>query len=158
MQTLEESRAAQERAEGAAGQEIVLRVAGLTKRYGDRAVVRNLSLEVRRGEVFGFLGPNGAGKTTAIAMMLGLVQPHAGTIEILGHDVAYGYEPALKNVGAIVETPAFYPYLSGLDNLRVLALARGGVPARRYDEVLALVGLKGRERDRYGAYSLGMKQ
>ncbi|MGN6362166.1 MAG: ABC transporter ATP-binding protein [Thermomicrobiales bacterium] len=158
MQTLEESRAAQEHADGAAGQEIVLRVAGLTKRYGDRAVVRNLSLEVRRGEVFGFLGPNGAGKTTAIAMMLGLVQPHAGTIEILGHDVAYGYEPALKNVGAIVETPAYYPYLSGLDNLRVLALARGGVPARRYDEVLALVGLKGRERDRYGAYSLGMKQ
>jgi ABC-2 type transport system ATP-binding protein len=161
MQTLEEPQSAHTKAVQAADasdQEIVLRVAGLTKRYGERAVVQNLNLEVRRGEVFGFLGPNGAGKTTAIAMMLGLVQPHAGTIEILGHDVAHGYAPALKNVGAIVETPAYYPYLSGLDNLRVLALARGGAPAHRYDEVLTLVGLKGRERDRFGTYSLGMKQ
>jgi ABC-2 type transport system ATP-binding protein len=113
---------------------------------------------VRRGEVFGFLGPNGAGKTTAIAMMLGLVAPDAGRIEILGHDTARGFERALARVGAIVETPAFYPYLSGRDNLRALALARGGVPERRFDEVLALVGLKERQRDRFGAYSLGMKQ
>src|SRR5262245_55821831 len=98
--------------------EIVLRVAGLTKKYGERTVVDGLDLAVRRGEVFGFLGPNGAGKTTAIAMILGLVAPHAGRIEILGNDVAHGYGVALRRVGAIVETPAFYPYLSGLDNLR----------------------------------------
>src|SRR5690349_2942186 len=138
--------------------EIVLRVTGLTKRYGQRTVVDGLDLAVRRGEVFGFLGPNGAGKTTAIAMILGLVAPHAGQIEILGHDAKRDRTAALKRVGAIVETPAYYPYLSGLDNLRVVALARGGVPAGRFAEVLAQVGLKGRERDRFGAYSLGMKQ
>src|SRR4051795_3836899 len=96
--------------------EIVLRVTGLTKRYGERTVVDGLDLAVRRGEVFGFLGPNGAGKTTAIAMILGLVAPQAGQIEILGHDAARDREVALKRVGAIVETPAYYPYLSGLDN------------------------------------------
>jgi ABC-2 type transport system ATP-binding protein len=138
--------------------EIVLRVTGLTKRYGERTVVDKLDLAVRRGEVFGFLGPNGAGKTTAIAMILGLVTPHAGQIEILGHDVANGFATALRRVGAIVETPAYFPYLSGLDNLRVLALARGGVPASQFAEVLKLVGLQGRERDRFSTYSLGMKQ
>jgi ABC-2 type transport system ATP-binding protein len=139
-------------------EDIVLRVAGLTKRYGDRAVVNGLDLEVRRGEIFGFLGPNGAGKTTAIAMMLGLVKPLAGSIEILGHDLIRDPQSALRRVGAIVETPAFYPYLTGLDNLRALALARGGVPAKRFGEVLTLVGLNGRERDRFSTYSLGMKQ
>ncbi len=139
-------------------EDVVLRVAGLTKRYGERAVVNGLDLEVRRGEIFGFLGPNGAGKTTAIAMMLGLVRPLAGQIEILGHDLIREPQAALRRVGAIVETPAFYPYLTGLDNLRALALARGGVPAKRFGEVLALVGLVGRERDRFSTYSLGMKQ
>jgi ABC-2 type transport system ATP-binding protein len=138
--------------------DVVLRVAGLTKRYGERAVVDGLDLAVRRGEIFGFLGPNGAGKTTAIAMMLGLVRPLSGSVEILGHDLLRDPQTALRRVGAIVETPAFYPYLSGLDNLRALALARGGVPARRFGEVIALVGLGGRERDRFGTYSLGMKQ
>jgi ABC-2 type transport system ATP-binding protein len=138
--------------------EVVLRVSGLTKRYGALTAVQGLDFEVRRGEVFGFLGPNGAGKTTAVGMILGLVAPDAGRIEILGHDVANGYGPALARVGAIVETPTFYPYLSGLDNLRALALARGGVPGHRFREVLDLVRLTGRERSRYGAYSLGMKQ
>jgi ABC-2 type transport system ATP-binding protein len=138
--------------------EVVLRATGLTKRYGARTVVDGLDLEVRRGEVFGFLGPNGAGKTTAMAMILGLIAPHAGQIMILGHDALADREAALRRVGAIVETPTYYPYLSGLDNLRVMALARGGVPKARFDEVLRLVGLKGRERDRFGSYSLGMKQ
>ncbi len=138
--------------------EVVLRVVGLTKRYGARTAVQRLDLAVRRGEVFGFLGPNGAGKTTAIAMILRLVAPDAGRVEILGHDVSRDAETALGRVGAIVETPTFYPYLSGLDNLRVFALARGGVPKERIAETLALVGLQGRERDRFGTYSLGMKQ
>ncbi|MGI8687563.1 MAG: ABC transporter ATP-binding protein [Thermomicrobiales bacterium] len=138
--------------------EVVLRVAGLTKRYGARTAVQGLDLAVRRGEVFGFLGPNGAGKTTAIAMILRLVAPDAGRVEILGHDVSRDAETALGRVGAIVETPTFYPYLSGLDNLRVFALARGGVSEKRIAEALALVGLRGRERDRFSAYSLGMKQ
>lgn len=138
--------------------EVVLRVVGLTKRYGARIAVQGIDLAVRRGEVFGFLGPNGAGKTTAIAMILRLVAPDAGRVEVLGHDVSHDAETALRRVGAIVETPTFYPYLSGLDNLRVFALARGGVSEKRIADVLALVGLRGRERDRYSAYSLGMKQ
>ncbi|MCA1668767.1 MAG: ABC transporter ATP-binding protein [Thermomicrobia bacterium] len=144
--------------EQTATQEVVLRVTGLRKRYGARVAVQGLDLAVRRGEVFGFLGPNGAGKTTAIAMILRLVAPDAGRVEILGHDVSHDAEVALRRVGAIVETPAYYPYLSGLDNLRVFALARGGVTEERIAKVLALVGLRGRERDRYSAYSLGMKQ
>lgn len=138
--------------------EIALRVAGLAKRYGRRVAVDGLDLEVRRGEVFGFLGPNGAGKTTTISMILGLIAPDAGRVEILGHDLTAGDTAGLRQVGAIVEAPAFYPYLSALDNLRVLAGLRGGVPASRYAEVLALVGLQGRERDRFGTFSLGMKQ
>src|SRR5688500_4303045 len=102
----------QPRPAGAApDEEIVLRVAGLTKRYGERVVVNGIDLAVRRGEIFGFLGPNGAGKTTAIAMMLALIKPHAGSIEILGHDLLRDPQTALRRVGAIVETPAFYPYL-----------------------------------------------
>ena len=131
---------------------------GLTKRYKARTAVDGLDLAVRRGEVFGFLGPNGAGKTTVIAMILGLIRPDAGQITILGHDALRDCEAALRRVGAIVETPTFYPYLSGIDNLRALALARGGAPAGRFAEVLALVGLQGRERDRFSSYSLGMKQ
>lgn len=139
-------------------EEVVLRVTGLTKRYGQRTVVDNLDLTVRRGEVFGFLGPNGAGKTTAMAMILGLVQPHAGQIDILGHDPRTDQRATLRQVGALVETPTFYPYLSGSDNLRLLALAHGGVPAQHLREVITRVGLQGRERDRFGTYSLGMKQ
>jgi ABC-type multidrug transport system fused ATPase/permease subunit len=133
---------------------IILRVAGLTKRYGQRTAVDGLDLDVRHGAVFGFLGPNGAGKTTAISMILGLITPDAGRVDILGHAVTEGNTAGLRRVGAIVETPAFYPYLSALDNLRVFAGARGGVPASRFAEVLALVGLTGRERERFNAFSL----
>jgi ABC-2 type transport system ATP-binding protein len=130
----------------------------LTKRYGARPAVRNLDLEVRRGEVFGFLGPNGAGKTTTIRMALGLIRPTAGSVEILGHDVQREGARVLPRVGALVETPALYPYLSGRDNLRAVAGVLGGVPRTRIDEVLELVGLAGRQKDRVRAYSLGMKQ
>jgi len=129
----------------------VLRVEGLTKRYGRRVAVQGLALKLRRGEVLGLLGPNGAGKTTAIAMILGLVRPDAGTIEILGVDATRERERALRRVGAIIESPSFYPYLSGIDNLRVLALARGGVPERRFAEVLELVGRGRRGRGRVGS-------
>lgn len=137
---------------------VVLRVRGLTKCYGERMVVDALDVEVHRGEVFGFLGPNGAGKTTTISMILSLITPDAGRVEILGHDLTAGDIAGLRQVGAIVESPAFYPYLSALDNLRVLVGVRGTVPATRLAEVLALVGLQGRERDRFGTFSLGMKQ
>jgi ABC-2 type transport system ATP-binding protein len=130
---------------------------GLTKRYGARTAVADLSLRVEAGQVYGFLGPNGAGKTTTIAMLLGLVRPSAGRAAVLGHDVAREPAAALARVGAMIETPALYPYLSGTDNLRVLARA-GGLPNARVAATLAAVGLAQRAGDKARTYSQGMRQ
>jgi ABC-type multidrug transport system ATPase subunit len=138
--------------------ETVLRIRNLSKQYGKRLVVDNLNLEVQRGEIFGFLGPNGAGKTTTIRMMLGLIEPIAGSVEILGKDIAKHRAEILPRVGALVETPALYLYLSGRSNLRVVGSALGGVPKSRIDAVLELVGLQHRQKDLVRTYSLGMKQ
>jgi ABC-2 type transport system ATP-binding protein len=133
-----------------------LSVSGLTKRYGNRTVVDNLSIELPRGVVAGFVGPNGAGKTTTMAMLLGLVRPTSGGGTVLGHSIA---DPAayLGQVGALIETPAFYPSLSGAENLRVFATVGGHDPAR-IPHLLEEVGLAGRGGDRFRSYSLGMKQ
>ncbi len=138
--------------------EVVLRTRNLKKQYGERLAVNGLNLEVHRGEIFGFLGPNGAGKTTTIRMALGLIAPTDGSVEILGHDVATHGAEILPRVGALVEQPALYLYMSGRDNLRAVASVLGGVPEERLDFVLDLVGLKGRDKDRVKTYSLGMKQ
>jgi ABC-2 type transport system ATP-binding protein len=138
--------------------EVALRTISLTKQYGTRLAVNELSLEVRCGEIFGFLGPNGAGKTTTIRMALGLISPTSGRVEILGQDVAKHPKRVLPRVGALIETPALYLYLSGRDNLRAVGSALGGVPEKRIDAVLDLVGLLGRGKDRVRTYSLGMKQ
>jgi ABC-2 type transport system ATP-binding protein len=128
----------------------------LTKRYGGRiTAVNRVSLSVRRGEVYGFLGPNGAGKTTTLRMLLGLVRPTSGTATVLGEPP--GHPGTLARVGALVETPGFYPYLSGRDNLRVLA-RHAGVARKRVDAALERVDLSDRAGDRYATYSLGMKQ
>jgi ABC-2 type transport system ATP-binding protein len=128
----------------------------LTKTYGARVTaVDHVSLSVRRGEVYGFLGPNGAGKTTTLRMLLGLVRPTSGTATVLGE--APGRPRALGRVGALVETPGFYPYLSGRDNLRVVA-RHAGVREERVGAALELVALSDRAGDRYATYSLGMKQ
>lgn len=129
----------------------------LTKRYGKRLAVDQLNLTVGKGEVFGFLGPNGAGKTTTIAMLLGLVKPTKGRALVLGYDVQREPALALQRVGAMIEAPAFYPYLSGADNLRVLARA-GGIPLDRVKRVLYIVELSDRARDKVATYSQGMKQ
>jgi ABC-2 type transport system ATP-binding protein len=129
----------------------------LTKRYGTRTVVDGLNLEVERGEVFGLLGPNGAGKTTTIAMLLGLVRPTSGSAHVLGHAVWDAPAPALSRVGAMIEAPAFYPYLSGRTNLRILALA-GGIDPARITPLLKTVDLTDRADDRVQTYSQGMKQ
>jgi ABC-2 type transport system ATP-binding protein len=136
----------------------VVRTINLSKQYGKRLAVDNLNLEVRRGEIFGFLGPNGAGKTTTIRMMLGLIAPTSGGVEILGRDIATHRAKILPRVGALVEMPALYLYLSGRNNLVAVGDALGGVPKKRIDEVLELVGLQIRQRDRVRTYSLGMKQ
>ncbi len=130
----------------------------LSKTYGTRQAVRSLDLDVRAGEVFGFLGPNGAGKTTTIRMALGLIRPTAGRVEILGRDVRAHRAEVLPRVGALVESPALYGYMSGRDNLRAVGRVLGGVPESRLDEVLEIVRLRGRDRDRVSSYSLGMKQ
>ncbi|MFN8502493.1 ABC transporter ATP-binding protein [Kouleothrix sp.] len=130
---------------------------GLSKRYGARVAVDALSMAVPAGQVFGFLGPNGAGKTTTIAMLLGLVRPSAGRALIFGRDVWREPAPALADVGAMIDGPAFYPYLSGRDNLLALARAEG-LPDGRAAAALAAVGLSDRARDRYRAYSQGMRQ
>jgi ABC-2 type transport system ATP-binding protein len=136
--------------------EAVIRTHGLTKRYKDVVAVSELNLEVQRGDVFGFLGPNGSGKTTTIGLMLGLLMPNGGNVEILGRNVRKDKD-VLSRVGAMAETAAFYPYLSGYDNLRVLALM-SNVPPSRIWEVLELVGLKDRAKSRFRTYSLGMRQ
>jgi ABC-2 type transport system ATP-binding protein len=130
----------------------------LSKDYGARHAVKDLDLEVRRGEIFGFLGPNGAGKTTTIRMLLGLIRPTRGRAEILGHDVSRHRAAILPRVGALIETPALYGCLSGRGNLEAFGLMLGGIPARRIDHVLALVGLAERQKDRVRTYSLGMRQ
>ena len=138
--------------------EVVLRTAGLSKNFGQLQAVKNLNLELRRGEVFGFLGPNGAGKSTTVGMILGLIAPTAGSIELFGVKQGGNRWPALRRIGAIVEEPAFYPYLSGRDNLEVLAKSIGGIPKTKIDEELERVNLADRAQDQYGHYSMGMKQ
>ncbi|MEV4629319.1 ABC transporter ATP-binding protein [Micromonospora sp. NPDC049523] len=133
----------------------LVRTVGLTKRYGGRTVVDAVELSVRAGEVYGFLGPNGAGKTTTLRMLLGLVRPTAGTVRLLGRTP--GSRDPLAGVGAMIEGPAFYPYLSGRENLKVLA-RYAHVPLARVDAVLETVDLTDRAGDRYAGYSLGMKQ
>ena len=135
--------------------EFVVETRGLTKRYGRRAAVEDLTLRVRRGEVYGFLGPNGAGKTTTLRMLLGLVRPTSGTARVLGREP--GEEAALARLGALVETTGFYAHLSGGDNLRVLA-RYSGVGSSRVEAVLKEVDLLDRARDRFRSYSQGMKQ
>ena len=135
---------------------LVVETQDLGKRYGERILaVDGLNLEVRRGEVYGFLGPNGAGKTTTLRMLLGLIRPTAGRALVLG--AAPGTSRALARLGSLIETPTFYPYLSGRDNLRVLA-RYAGVPEARIAPVLNEVDLSARAGDRFRTYSLGMKQ
>jgi ABC-2 type transport system ATP-binding protein len=138
--------------------EVVLRTQSLSKSYGSRLAVDNLNLEVRRGEIFGFLGPNGAGKTTTIRMALGLIAPTGGSVEVLGQDIGLHLSDVLPRVGALVETPALYTYMSGRNNLRTIASALGGIPDSHIDAILDVVGLRDRQKDRVRTYSLGMKQ
>ena len=138
--------------------EVVLRTMGLTKRFGKLEAVKDLNLELYRGEVFGFLGPNGAGKSTTVGMILGLIAPTAGSIELFGLKLESNPWAALRRVGAVIDSPAFYPYLSGWDNLEVLARAIGGIPRAKIAEVLERVNLEHRAADQYEHYSLGMKQ
>ena len=132
-----------------------IRTSALTKSYGPGTGVFDLGLRVRRGEVYGFLGPNGAGKTTTMRMLAGLVRPTSGTVTVLGRRP--GTRDALSGVGALIETPALYPHLSGRDNLRLLA-RYAGVPPVRVAEVLDEVSMTAKADGAFRSYSLGMRQ
>lgn len=135
----------------------VLEVKGLKKRLGEREIIKGINFSVKDGEIFGFLGPNGAGKTTTIRMLVGLIAPNEGEIKICGKDVQKEKEEALKNVGAVVENPELYKYLSGRENLMQIARIRK-VSKEEVEELIELVGLKDRIDDKVKKYSLGMKQ
>ena len=136
--------------------DLVIQTDALTKRYGRVMAVDGLSMEVRRGHVYGLLGPNGSGKTTTMGMLLGLVRPTSGGFSLFGE--AGRQEDALRRIGAIVETPSFYPYLSGRQNLAYFQGISGQGSAGELDELLDKVGLLARADDRFQTYSLGMKQ
>ena len=138
--------------------QVILEASSLTKRFKSMVAVDDLNLTVRTGEVLGFLGPNGAGKSTTVGMILGLVRPSSGTVRIAGQDLASNASLVSENIGAIIENPAFYPYMSGRDNLRAHAMAVGKIPESRIDSLLELVNLSERARHKYKTYSLGMKQ
>jgi ABC-type multidrug transport system ATPase subunit len=137
--------------------EVILSVRNLSKSFGKRKAVDSLSFEIRKGEIFGFLGPNGAGKSTAIRAMLSLIKPDNGDIKIFDKSVRKYHNSALQGVGALVERPDFYEYLSARKNLSLLAVM-DKVSKTRIDEVLKIVGLADRGNDKVKAFSQGMKQ
>lgn len=142
----------------AAGEPPPIEVRRLTKRYGDIVAVDGVDLTVPRGGVYGYLGPNGAGKTTTLRMLFGLIRPTEGSVRLFGRDPLADPVRALAGVAGFVETPRFYPYLSGRGNLRLLAALDGGDALDRIEEALATVELADRASDRVGTYSFGMRQ
>ncbi len=137
--------------------EVVLELKNVSKSFGRRKVIDNISLDVKEGEIYGFLGPNGSGKTTTIKMILSLIDSDSGEIKVNGYDTRKQFEKAMECIGAIVENPDMYKYMSGIDNLKLHARIRN-IDEKRINEVLDMVELKGREKDKVGKYSLGMKQ
>lgn len=135
----------------------VLEIKDLKKSFGKRKVIDGISLEVKEGEIYGFLGPNGSGKTTTIKMILRLIDADSGEIKVNGYDTKKQFEKAMEYIGAIVENPDMYRYMTGRDNLKLHARIRN-VDSKRIDEVLELVELKERADEKVGKYSLGMKQ
>lgn len=131
---------------------------GLSKRFGRINAVDGLNLQVDEGDLYGFLGPNGSGKTTTMRMILGLIRPSAGCVLLFGRELRGNFIEVMSRIGALVELPAYYPYLSAVENLEILRLASAGVPASAIGESLEAVGLGSRKHDRVGTYSQGMRQ
>jgi ABC-2 type transport system ATP-binding protein len=143
---------------GSAAAEAVLSAEHLTKRFGDREAVADVSFDVRAGEVFGFLGPNGAGKTTTIRMLVGLARPDRGRVRIRGFDLAHDFRRAMGHVGCIVESPDLYRYLTGRENLVHFSRMLPDGAEGRIGELARLVALTERLDDKVATYSLGMRQ
>lgn len=136
---------------------VILEIKNVSKKYGKRKIIDGLSLKVEEGQIYGFLGPNGAGKTTTIKMITGLVSLDSGNILINNYDIKKDYKKAMENVGAIVESPDLYDYLTGKENINMFARIRN-VRKDKVDEIIKLVGLEDRINDKVKKYSLGMKQ
>ncbi|RKN72391.1 ABC transporter ATP-binding protein [Paenibacillus ginsengarvi] len=137
---------------------VVLSVHQLKKKIKNRLIIKGISFDVRRGEIFGFLGPNGSGKTTTIRMLVGLIKPTDGTIKLSGYDIVKQPTEALRHVGCIVENPELYSYMTGWENLEHFARMIPGVGESRIREVTEIVGLGQRIFDKVKTYSLGMRQ
>ena len=135
-----------------------IEASGLVKRYGDLTAVDHIDLSVREGDVYGYLGPNGAGKTTSLRMLLGLIRPDAGSARLFGRDPLEEGARALDGVAGFVEAPRFYPYLTGLRNLQLVAALDGDGAEGRIGEALDTVELADRAGDKVGGYSHGMRQ
>ena len=138
--------------------EIILKCENLCKHFGKKQILENVSLEVKKGDILGFIGPNGAGKTTTIKLILGLQSIDKGTVKINGYDIQKEFEKAIEKVGTIVENPDLYMYLSGYENLKLIANLYKNVDKKRIDEVVKLVKLEQRIKDKVSKYSLGMRQ
>ena len=138
--------------------ETVLECKNLNKKIGKKEILNNVSLEVKEGDILGFIGPNGAGKTTTIKLILGLQKINSGEVKINGYDIEKQFEKAIERVGTIVENPDLYLYMSGLENLKIIARLYKNVDEKRIEEVIKLVGLENRIKDKVSKYSLGMRQ
>lgn len=136
----------------------MIEIKKLNKSFKDKLIIDKLNLEVKKGDIFGFLGPNGSGKTTTIRMLLNLIYPDDGTIKINGYNIKKDFDKVVDNIGAIVENPKFYPYLSARKNLKLMANLISNLSNDRVNEVLKTVGLYNRADDKVNTYSLGMKQ
>ena len=139
-------------------QNTILKCENLHKSFRKKKILKGVSLEVSSGDILGFIGPNGAGKTTTIKLILGLQSIGSGTVAINGFDVRKNFEKAIAKVGAIIENPDLYMYLSGYDNLKLISNLYKGINEKRIQEVIKLVGLENRINDKVSKYSLGMRQ
>ena len=138
--------------------ENILECKNLCKTFGKKQILHNVSFEIKKGDILGFIGPNGAGKTTTIKLILGLQSITSGKVLINGYDVEKEFTKAIEKVGAIVENPDMYMYMSGYDNLKLVANMYKGINTKRIDEVVKLVKLENRINDKVSKYSLGMRQ
>lgn len=136
----------------------VLEVENLRKSLGKREIIKGVSFCVEEGEIFGFLGPNGAGKTTTIRMIVGLISPDMGSIKILGNDIKQNREKALSELGAVVESPELYNFMSGMENLKQIMRIDHRIKQEEINKIVKMVGLENRINDKVKKYSLGMKQ
>ncbi|GEL78001.1 ABC transporter ATP-binding protein [Tenuibacillus multivorans] len=138
--------------------QVALELKEVKKSIGKKEIIKGLNLQVNQGEVYGFIGPNGAGKTTTIRMIVGLMKIGSGDVRILGESIQSNYKEAAKNIGAIVENPELYPFMTGWQNLLHFARMYQGISKKRIKEVVSLVGLEKVIDDKVGKYSLGMRQ